>query len=261
MARPVAPPGWLARVLCGTLAVWAVANVLTGLAAWNRYQLLLALPSEHVPRGSEALVTADMWLGNLMGWREAAFVIPMLLLIAWLDDMRGRADGAWPQGQRRSRAWLIFAWVLPVGNLFTCRPESPGRGMEHLGHDAGRYDAHGDVGEDERHDRRECGPDDPREILTLTLSMARHATRGRTTTARRIMAIIVAGFLQRWRECSCLGPGLQSARWCVGCAVIGPPVYGVSMRTFVQVVSVCYACMFTWFSRRSIGTPSSPTGI
>lgn len=169
MARPVAPPGWLARVLCGTLAVWAVANVLTGLAAWNRYQLLLALPSEHVPRGSEALVTADMWLGNLMEWREAAFVIPMLLLIAWLDDMRGRADGAWPQGQRRSRAWLIFAWVLPVGNLFTCRPESPGRGMEHLGHDAGRYDAHGDVGEDERHDRRECGPDDPREILTPDL--------------------------------------------------------------------------------------------
>ncbi|WP_328430302.1 DUF4328 domain-containing protein [Streptomyces sp. NBC_00443] len=105
-------------MLCGTLAVWAVANVLAGLAAWNRYQLLLALPSEHVPRGSEALVTADMWLGNLLGWREAAFVISMLLLIAWLDDMRGRADGAWPQGQRRSRAWLIFAWVLPVGNLF-----------------------------------------------------------------------------------------------------------------------------------------------
>lgn len=118
MARPVGSPGWLARVLCGALAALAVANVVAGVAAWHRYQLMLALPAEQAPLGTDALLNDQMWFGILMGWRRAALVVSVLLLVAWLDNMRGLADEVWPEGQRRSRAWLIFGWVLPLGNLF-----------------------------------------------------------------------------------------------------------------------------------------------
>ncbi|MFG2196857.1 DUF4328 domain-containing protein [Streptomyces sp. NPDC048639] len=60
---------------------------------------------------------ADMWFGNLMGWRTAALIVSALLFVVWLDNMRGLADEIWPEGQRR-RAWLIFGWVVPVANLF-----------------------------------------------------------------------------------------------------------------------------------------------
>ncbi|WP_435228572.1 hypothetical protein [Streptomyces sp. Tue6028] len=89
MARLPGSPGRLARVLCGALVVWALANAAAGVAAWHRYQLL---PSKQVPDDDGVLVRADMWQGNLMGWREAALVVSVLLLIAWLDEMRGLAD-------------------------------------------------------------------------------------------------------------------------------------------------------------------------
>lgn len=32
--------------------------------------------------------------------------------------MRDLADVIWRQGQRRHRAWLVFGWVIPLGQLF-----------------------------------------------------------------------------------------------------------------------------------------------
>jgi hypothetical protein len=118
MARLVAPRAWSPRILCWALAICILANVAAAAAAWHRYQLLGALPPEHSPFGSDALLRADMWFGNLMSWRKAVIAVSGLLLIAWLDDMRSLANTIWPEGQRRSRAWLLFGWWLPIGNLF-----------------------------------------------------------------------------------------------------------------------------------------------
>jgi hypothetical protein len=104
--------------LCWVLAACVLANVAAAVAAWHRYQLLAALPPEHAPFGSNALLMADMWFGNLMGWRKAMIAVSGLLFIAWLDSMRSLANTIWPEGQRRSRAWLLFGWGLPIGNLF-----------------------------------------------------------------------------------------------------------------------------------------------
>jgi hypothetical protein len=59
-----------------------------------------------------------MWFGNLTGWWRAAFLVSMLLFIAWLDDMRRLANEVWPEGQRRHRAWALFGWVVPLAQLF-----------------------------------------------------------------------------------------------------------------------------------------------
>ena len=118
MARPTGSPGWSTRVLCGVLAACAVANAVAGAVAWHRYQLLLALPPEQAPSGGGTLLGADMWFGIATGWRRAAIVVSVLLFVLWLDRMRGLADQVWPEGQRRGRGWLLFGWVVPVGNLF-----------------------------------------------------------------------------------------------------------------------------------------------
>ncbi|MEY9937574.1 hypothetical protein ABH932_001399 [Streptacidiphilus sp. MAP5-52] len=54
-------------------------------AARHRYQLLLTLPPQHALYGSDALLRADMWFGNLMGWRKAMIAASGLLLIAWRE--------------------------------------------------------------------------------------------------------------------------------------------------------------------------------
>ena len=92
MARPVGSPGWLARVLCGVVAAFAVASVAAGVAASYRYRLLVTLSPEQAPSGSAALLNAEMWFDNLVGWRRAALVVSVLLLVVWLNEMRGLAD-------------------------------------------------------------------------------------------------------------------------------------------------------------------------
>ncbi|MEU6083394.1 DUF4328 domain-containing protein [Streptomyces sp. NPDC047108] len=118
MAKSEGSPGWFARVVCGVLAACAAASAAAGVATWHRYELLVELPPEHKPSGTEALLMADMWFGNLMGWRTAIIIVSGLLFVLWLYTMRDVADGLWPEGQRRSRAWLIFGWIVPVANLF-----------------------------------------------------------------------------------------------------------------------------------------------
>ncbi|MGW0772900.1 DUF4328 domain-containing protein [Streptomyces sp. NPDC002835] len=99
------------------LASFALVTVATEVAGWHKYQVLLALPLKQSDEG-EALVRADMWFGNLTGWWQATFLATMLLFILWLDSMRSLADTVWPQGQRRHRAWVLFGWLVPLGQLF-----------------------------------------------------------------------------------------------------------------------------------------------
>ncbi|MGW7197666.1 DUF4328 domain-containing protein [Streptomyces chryseus] len=99
------------------LACFALVTVATEVAGWHRYQVLLALALKRSDEG-EALVRADMWFGNLTGWWQATFLATMLLFILWLDSMRSLADMVWPQGQRRHRAWVLFGWLVPLGQLF-----------------------------------------------------------------------------------------------------------------------------------------------
>ncbi|MFD3456367.1 DUF4328 domain-containing protein [Streptomyces sp. NPDC058691] len=105
-------------MLCAVLGACALANAAAGVAAWHRYQLLGALPGGQAPDGGEALLRAEMWFGNLTGWRNAAVVVSVVLFIAWLMSMRRIADEVWPEGQRRNPAWLILGWLIPVVNLF-----------------------------------------------------------------------------------------------------------------------------------------------
>ncbi|TPQ22657.1 DUF4328 domain-containing protein [Streptomyces sporangiiformans] len=117
MCGKAASPGGLARWTCGMLACFALVTVATEVAGWHRYQVLLALALKRSDEG-EALVRADMWFGNLTGWWQATFLATMLLFILWLDSMRSLADTVWPQGQRRHRAWVLFGWLVPLGQLF-----------------------------------------------------------------------------------------------------------------------------------------------
>lgn len=118
MAKPVGAHSWLQRILCVALVACMLANAAAAAAAWHRYQLLLVAPPQSSTYSTDELMRAEMWFDNLMGWRNAMLVASILLLVAWLDRMRGLADRIWPEGQRRSRAWLIFGWGLPVANLF-----------------------------------------------------------------------------------------------------------------------------------------------
>lgn len=123
MNRVTESPGWLARCTCGVLAAYALLTVATGVAAWHRYQVLLAPPLPPQPDGSEGLplLVANMWFGNLSGCWSGASTVTLLVLVFWMACMRGVAERVWPEGQRRSRAWLFFGWIVPLANLFVIK--------------------------------------------------------------------------------------------------------------------------------------------
>ncbi|WP_369244464.1 DUF4328 domain-containing protein [Streptomyces sp. R41] len=120
MDRTAQSPGGLARWTCGVLAAYALLTAAVGVAAWHKYQVLLAPPLPPQPDGSEALplLNADMWFGNLRGWWNGATIATALFFILWMARMRDLAELVWPEGQRRHRAWLFFGWVVPVADLF-----------------------------------------------------------------------------------------------------------------------------------------------
>jgi hypothetical protein len=105
---------------CGVLAAHVLLTVATALAAWHKHQVLLAPPLPPTPDGSEGLplLIANMWLGNIVGWWQAATVAAVLVLMIWTAGMRDLAERLWPEGQRRRRAWLFFGWIVPGADLF-----------------------------------------------------------------------------------------------------------------------------------------------
>lgn len=113
----------LTRWTCGVLAVYAMLTAAAGLAAWHKYQVLQAPSLPAQPDGSEALplLDAEMWFGNLRGWWNIATLVAVLVLSVWMSRMRDLAEVVWPEGQRRSRAWLFFGWLVPVANLFVLK--------------------------------------------------------------------------------------------------------------------------------------------
>lgn len=123
MGRTAGAPGGLTRWTCGVLAAYAVLTAAAGVAAWHKYQVLHAPPPPAQPDGSEALplLNADMWFGNLRGCWNGATLVTVLVFSLWMSRMRDLAELVWPEGQRRSRAWLFFGWVLPVANLFVLK--------------------------------------------------------------------------------------------------------------------------------------------
>ncbi|MFF0048626.1 DUF4328 domain-containing protein [Streptomyces sp. NPDC005498] len=64
------------------------------------------------------MVEVDTYFRNLMGWRTGLLLVALLQFSVWLAGMRDLADVIWRQGQRRHRAWLVFGWVIPLGQLF-----------------------------------------------------------------------------------------------------------------------------------------------
>ncbi|MET9902973.1 DUF4328 domain-containing protein [Streptomyces sp. NPDC006446] len=117
MAGAVRPPGWQARLACGTLAAFALVTVAAGLAAWHKYRLL-AGPGAPEPYVDNPFVEVDTYFRNLMGWRTGLLLVALLQFSIWLANMRDIADVLWREGQRRRRAWLAFGWVIPVAQLF-----------------------------------------------------------------------------------------------------------------------------------------------
>ncbi|MET4642436.1 hypothetical protein ABID95_002163 [Streptomyces atratus] len=110
-------PRGQARFACGVLATFALVTVAAGLAAWHKYQLL-AGPLAPGPYVDNPLVEGDTYFRNLMGWRTGLLLVALLQFSVWLAGMRDLADVIWRQGQRRHRAWLVFGWVIPLGQLF-----------------------------------------------------------------------------------------------------------------------------------------------
>ncbi|MFE7173294.1 DUF4328 domain-containing protein [Streptomyces sp. NPDC057616] len=111
------------------LAAYAVLTVAAGVAAWHKYQVLLAPPLPARPDGSEALplLDADMWFENLRGCWNGATLVTILVFSVWMSRMRDLAELVRPEGQRRSRAWLFFGWVVPVADVFARRTRRPRR--------------------------------------------------------------------------------------------------------------------------------------
>jgi hypothetical protein len=105
------------------LAAYAMLTVAAGAAAWHKYEVLHAPPLPAQPDGSEALplLNADMWFGNLRGWWNAGTLVTVLVLSVWMSRMRDLAELVWPEGQRRSRAWLFFGWLVPVADVFVLK--------------------------------------------------------------------------------------------------------------------------------------------
>ncbi|MFE7333231.1 DUF4328 domain-containing protein [Streptomyces sp. NPDC057565] len=110
-------PRGQARFACGALAAFALVTVAAGLAAWHKYQLL-AGPLVPKPYVDNPLVEVDTYFRNLMGWRTGLLLAALFQFSIWLANMRDLADVLWRQGQRRHRAWLVFGWVIPLGQLF-----------------------------------------------------------------------------------------------------------------------------------------------
>ncbi|MFF0065346.1 DUF4328 domain-containing protein [Streptomyces sp. NPDC005279] len=117
MAGAVRVPRGQARFAYGALAAFALVTVAAGLAAWHKYQLL-AGPLAPGPYVDNPLVEGDTYFRNLMGWRTGLLLAALLQFSIWLANMRDLADVIWRQGQRRHRAWLVFGWVIPLGQLF-----------------------------------------------------------------------------------------------------------------------------------------------
>ncbi|MCF3133678.1 DUF4328 domain-containing protein [Streptomyces olivochromogenes] len=105
------------------LAAYAMLTVATGVAAWHKYQVLQAPPLPAQPDGSEVLplLNADIWFGNLRGWWSGATLVSVLVFSVWMSRMRDLAELVWPEGQRRSRGWLFFGWVVPIADLFVLK--------------------------------------------------------------------------------------------------------------------------------------------
>lgn len=110
-------PRGQAQFACGVLVTFALVTVAAGLAAWYKYQLL-AGPLAPGPYVDNPLVEVDTYFRNLMGWRTGLLLVALLQFSIWLANMRDLADVIWRQGQRRHRAWLVFGWVIPLGQLF-----------------------------------------------------------------------------------------------------------------------------------------------
>ncbi|MFE9024033.1 DUF4328 domain-containing protein [Streptomyces sp. NPDC007808] len=123
MGRTARSLSGLTRWTYGVLAAYSLLTAAAGVAAWHKYQVLHAPPLPAQPDGSEALplLNADMWLGNLRGWWSGATLVAVLVFSVWMSRMRDLADLSWPEGQRRSRAWLFFGWVVPVANVFVLK--------------------------------------------------------------------------------------------------------------------------------------------
>ncbi|WP_326607328.1 DUF4328 domain-containing protein [Streptomyces sp. NBC_01799] len=117
MAEAVRVPRGQTRFASAALAAFAVVTVAAGLAAWHKYQLLAGPPAPG-PYVDNPLVEVDTYFRNLMGWRTGLLLAALLQFSIWLAHMRDLADVLWRQGQRRRRAWLVFGWVIPVGQLF-----------------------------------------------------------------------------------------------------------------------------------------------
>ncbi|MEV6293846.1 DUF4328 domain-containing protein [Streptomyces sp. NPDC051896] len=123
MSRAAGELVGLTRWTCGVLAAYAMLTAAAGVAAWHKYQVLLAPPLPAQPDGSEALplLNADMWFGNLRGWWSGATLVTVLVFSVWMSRMRDLAELVWPEGQRRGRAWLFFGWVVPVADVFVLK--------------------------------------------------------------------------------------------------------------------------------------------
>jgi hypothetical protein len=117
VAGAVRLPRGQARFASVALAAFVLVTVAAGLAAWHKYQLLTG-PAVPGPYVDNPLVEVDTYFRNLMGWRTGLLLMAVLQFSIWLANMRDRADVLWRQGQRRHRAWLVFGWVIPLGQFF-----------------------------------------------------------------------------------------------------------------------------------------------
>lgn len=123
MGRAAGALGGLTRWTCVVLAAYATLTAAVGVSAWHKYHVLHAPPLPAQPDGSDGLplLNADMWFGNLRGWWSGATLVTVLVFSVWMSRMRDLAELAWPEGQRRSRAWLFFGWVVPVADVFVLK--------------------------------------------------------------------------------------------------------------------------------------------
>jgi hypothetical protein len=99
------------------LCLWIVIQVAyVGVNVW-RYTLLARLE-----RGEE--IDPSLLDAHDAAYRAAeisqyvALVVAAVLFISWLFRVRTNAEASNDRPHQWGRAWLVFAWIIPIGNLW-----------------------------------------------------------------------------------------------------------------------------------------------
>jgi hypothetical protein len=94
-----------------------LAQVLTGLLAADIAGAAARLAVPPLLSGRDTAFQVEMDVRPMLLLSRIAFAATVIAFLSWSFDARVNAErSGWPQ--RRARAWLFWAWVVPIADLY-----------------------------------------------------------------------------------------------------------------------------------------------